>query len=59
MKRLRETMEPPVRDLLVSSSNPELSDSTLVLGNIAVSEYILGTDQHEWLRLMLEAEWYR
>jgi hypothetical protein len=59
LKRLRETMEPPVRDLLVSSCNPELSDSTLVLGNIAVSEYILGTDQHEWLRLMLEAEWYR
>ena len=34
-------------------------DPGLVFTYLALSEYMLSADQHEWLRLMLEAEWYR
>jgi hypothetical protein len=33
-------------------------DRCAVFGELAVSEYILGSDQQEWLRLMLGARWY-
>jgi hypothetical protein len=29
-----------------------------LFAHIAMAEYILAADQHEWLRLMLDAEWY-
>lgn len=29
-----------------------------LFASIALAEYILAADQHEWLRLMLDAEWY-
>ncbi len=35
------------------------AEVALVLSQVALAEQILSTDQHEWLRLMLEAEWYR
>ncbi|MFN2384953.1 MAG: hypothetical protein ABR576_01465 [Thermoanaerobaculia bacterium] len=33
-------------------------DRCAVFGELAVCEYILGSDQQEWLRLMLGARWY-
>jgi hypothetical protein len=29
-----------------------------IFGDVLLAEYILAADQHEWLRLMVEAEWY-
>jgi hypothetical protein len=35
------------------------ADAAWMLSQVAVAEQIRSTDQHEWLRLMLGAEWYR
>ena len=33
-------------------------DRCALFGELAVCEYILGSDQQEWLRLMIGAKWY-
>ncbi len=51
--------EIPPDGLRISATAEGPPDSASVFANLALSEQILSTDQHEWLRLMLEAEWYR
>jgi len=54
---VREMREPAgLRLATVVEGSP---DAAFVFSNLALAEQILSTDQHEWLRLMLEAEWYR
>jgi hypothetical protein len=54
---LRETREPP--GLRVSRQVERGLDPSYVFAHIALAEQILASDQREWLRLMLEAEWYK
>jgi hypothetical protein len=54
---LRETREPP--GLRVSRQVEGGLDPSYIFGHLALSEQILSSDQREWLRLMLEAEWYK
>jgi hypothetical protein len=39
------------------SSSAKRSDFQIIFWNLKLSEFILDTDQREWLRLMREAEW--
>lgn len=54
---LRETREPP--GVRISRNVQEDLDPAWVLSQLALAEQVLASDQHEWLRLMLEAEWYK
>jgi hypothetical protein len=47
------------RELLVSTKIEGPADAAFVFSHLALAEQILESDQREWLRLMLEAEWYR
>lgn len=54
---VEETQQPA--GLRVSHAIEGPADAAVSFGNLVLSEQILATDQREWLRLMLEAEWYR
>ena len=54
---VRETREPP--GVRVSRRVEGALDPGYVFSHLALAEQILAADQREWLRLMLEAEWYK
>jgi hypothetical protein len=41
-----------------TSRPPEKWDRPLIFGYLTTCEGVLSADQHEWIRLMVEAEWY-
>ncbi len=43
---------------LISERLLEEKDLVAIFGYLYLCEFILAADQHEWLRLMKEAEWY-
>lgn len=51
--------ESALREIARRLDAADASEPSVVFGNLALAEQILSTDQHEWLRLMLEAEWFR
>ncbi len=54
---MRETREPP--GVRISRRVEGALDPGYVFSHLALAEQILASDQREWLRLMLEAEWYK
>ncbi len=54
---VRETREPP--GVRISRHVEGALDPGYVFSHLALAEQILASDQREWLRLMLEAEWYK
>ena len=46
------------RDALGATSKAEKPDGTQAFRLLALSEALLASEQREWLRLMLDAEWY-
>jgi hypothetical protein len=54
---VRETREPP--GVRISRKVEGALDPRYVFSHLALAEQILASDQREWLRLMLEAEWYK
>ena len=46
------------RDAILAVSGADRLDSTRLLRLLALSEALLVSEQREWLRLMLDAEWY-
>ena len=60
LARFTETIERKAPgEWIVSTRLEGPADAAFVFSHLALAEQILESDQREWLRLMLEAEWYR
>ncbi len=58
LSKLEESLELHREALSHPKSRPEVEGATAIYGDLWMCEHVLEHEQREWLRLMIEAEWF-